>query len=105
MVQLRQVLPSVHEQFEHGNFVVQKSACIFSTMALDQAHEQMNEHIKGDGAVLGITDNLATMTRWTTAGPETAEIINEFKNSFGKTHNNSTQHHDHAGTIDSVQIC
>jgi len=46
MVQLRQVVPSVHEQFEHGNFVVHKSAHIFSTMALAQAHEQMNEHVK-----------------------------------------------------------
>ena len=89
------MVPSVHVQFEHGNFVMHKSARVFSTTALDQAHEQMNEHIKGDGAVLGITDNLAAMTRWTrSAGPETAQIIDEFKISFGKTRDNSTQHHD-----------
>ena len=94
MVQLHQVVPSVHVQFDHGNFVVQKSARVFSTTALDQAYEQMNEHMKGDGGVLGITDNLTAMTMWTTAGAETTQIINEFKISFGKTHKNSTQHHD-----------
>ena len=26
-------------------------------MALDQAYDQMNETIKGDGGVIGITDN------------------------------------------------
>ena len=70
-------------------------------MALDQAHEQMNEHIKGDGGVIGITDNPPAMIRWITGGPEIARIIDEFENSFGTTCKNSTQHHDQGPSTQS----
>lgn len=46
-------LPSEHpllwEEFEAGNFVAAKSHKRFSKMALDQAHEQLNAALKGDG--------------------------------------------------------
>ena len=56
MVQLKERVPSVYEEFNKGNFVVQKSTHVFSTMAMDQAHEQMNDLIKGDGGVIGTTE-------------------------------------------------
>ena len=59
MVQLKERVPSVYEEYNKGNFVVQKSTHVFSTMAMDQAHEQMNDLIKGDGGVIGITDNVS----------------------------------------------
>ena len=40
-----------------GNFEVQKSVHALLTVAMDQAHEQMNNKIKGDGGAIGITDN------------------------------------------------
>ena len=57
MTQLKETVPSVYEEFIKGNFVVQKSTHVFSTVAIYQAHEQMNDLLKGDGGVIGITDN------------------------------------------------
>ena len=61
MTQLKETVPLVYEKFNKGNFVVQKSTHGFSTMAMDQAHEQMNDLLKGDGGVIGITDNPLTL--------------------------------------------
>ena len=49
--------PSVYNKFKKGNFVVQRSVHSFSRMALDQSHEQLNKCIKGDGGVVGLTEN------------------------------------------------
>ena len=81
MVQLKERVPSVYEEFNKGNFVVQKSTHVFSTMAMDQAHEQMNDLIKGDGGVIGITANPSALIKWITAGPEISRIVDEFENS------------------------
>jgi len=39
MVQLEQKHPTIHREFLHGNFSVQKTDNIFSSIALDQNHE------------------------------------------------------------------
>ena len=58
MTQLKETVPLFYEEFNKGNFVVQKS-----TMAMCQAHEQMNDLLKGDGGVIGITDNPLTLIK------------------------------------------
>ena len=63
MPQLKETVSSVFEEFNKGNFVVQKSTNIFSTIAMDQAYEQMNDLLKGDGGVLGTTDNPSTLIK------------------------------------------
>ena len=40
-----------------GNFVIQKTARKFSGVAHDQVHEQLNAVVKGDGGIVGITEN------------------------------------------------
>ena len=50
---------------------------VFSTMAIDQAHEQMNEKIKEDGGIIGLTDNPTAL-----GGPEVARIVDEFEMSL-----------------------
>ena len=82
MVQLKDLNPSTYEEFQKGHFVVQKSDHAFSTMAIDQAYEQMNEKIKGDGGVIGLTDNPTALQRWIMGGPEVARIVDEFETSF-----------------------
>ena len=47
-----------------GNFVVRKSNHVFSTFAIDQCHEQLNVTIKGDGDVIGITQNASALIEW-----------------------------------------
>ena len=62
------LLHDVYNEFKNGKFVVQKLADVCFTIAMDQAHEQMNDNLKGDGGVIGITDNLNVLLRWITAG-------------------------------------
>ncbi len=61
---------TTHPQFLKGNFVTQKTRHKFSALAHDQVHEQLNAMVKGDGGVIGITENKAALTRWMVAGPE-----------------------------------
>lgn len=56
MVQLPKQNHSIYGDFSKGDFVVQKSSHVFSTMAIDQSRDQMNEKT-GDGGVIGLTEN------------------------------------------------
>ena len=49
---------------------MQKTGHVFSSMALDQNHEQLDEAIKGDGGAVGLTENPAALLRWMIAGPD-----------------------------------
>ena len=40
----------------NGKFMISKTLNAFSKMAIDQAHEQENERIKGDGGAVGLTE-------------------------------------------------
>ena len=61
-----------------GNFVTQKTTHKLSTLAYDQDHEQLNAMVKGDGGVIGITDNETALRRWMVAGPETVRLSTEY---------------------------
>jgi len=49
MMSLDQQHPDVAREFHKGNFVIHKS--------IDQAHEQNNVVIKGDGEAVGLTED------------------------------------------------
>ena len=53
--------PQVAKEFNEGNFTVRKTNRVFSAVAIDHAHEQINAHIKGDGGAVGLTDNLSAL--------------------------------------------
>ena len=55
-----------------------KTGRAFSAMAIDQAHEQNNAAVKGDGGAVGLTENPAALQRWMVSGPEMARVIEEF---------------------------
>ena len=40
---------SVQDEFQKGNFTITKSNRKFSSIAVDQAHEQTNKQLKGAG--------------------------------------------------------
>ena len=65
-------MPSVYEEFVKDD--------VFSTIAMDQAHEQMHDLIKGDGGIIGITVYPSALIQWITAGPEIARTIEDFEN-------------------------
>lgn len=64
--------------------MVRKSQHAFSAIALDQAHEQNNAMIKGDGGAIGLTTNPAALNRWIILGPKIARLIDEFQTSNEK---------------------
>ena len=53
--------PDVFQRFCNGSFVVHKTERVFSSIALDQAHEQVNSEVKGEGGAVGLTENPAAL--------------------------------------------
>ena len=51
--------PDVYAEFRNGSFVVHKTNRLFSSIALDHAHEQVNAVVKGEGGAVGLTENPA----------------------------------------------
>jgi len=94
MVSLKQLHPHVYAEFLKGNFVVKKSKRAFSALAIDQAHEQNNASVKGDGGAVGLTENPAALRRWMVCGPEMARLIHEFEESTEKRQDTDRRHHE-----------
>ena len=82
MSALQQTAPGVFLQFEKGLFTVHKSPRRFSAIAIDQAHEQNNGMVKGDGGAVGLTENPCALRRWMISGPEMARLVSEFEASM-----------------------
>ena len=72
---------------------MQRSVHSFSCMVLHQSHEQLNKCIKGDGGVLGLTEDPAALQRWMLAGPEISWVVDEFEESVDDN-NMATKHHE-----------
>ena len=75
---------------------MQKTTNTFSAIPLDQAHEKNNELIKGDGGIIGITENPGALLRWMVARPELARMVKEFETAIEEdnTHQTCTPHHE-----------
>uniref|UniRef100_UPI00358E9808 uncharacterized protein n=1 Tax=Myxine glutinosa TaxID=7769 RepID=UPI00358E9808 len=100
MVALPMKHPDVAREFRAGNFTVQKTKKVFSSIPIDQAHEQNNACIKGDGGAVGLTDNPSALQRWMIAGPEVARAREEFQD--GHQHwgrREDTRHHDQTPSV------
>ena len=67
--------PDVASEFHKGNCVIHKSRRDLSGMAIDQAHEQNNAVIKGDGGAIGLTEDPAALRRWMVACPEVSRLL------------------------------
>jgi len=78
MVSLESKHPGIYREFAKGNFTIRKSTRVFSNMAIDQAHEQSNAVVKGDGGAIGLTEDSAALRRWMVAGPEISRLVGEF---------------------------
>ena len=87
--------PQVAREFRSGNFVVHKSHREFSALAIDQAHEQANALIKGDGGVIGVTEDPSALRRWMVAGLEVSHLVAQYEGLSGaKDAKRSTIHHE-----------
>ena len=87
--------PCIAREFGAGNFTGRKTKNVFSSIPIEQAHEQNNALIKVDGGAVGLTDNPSALLRCMIAGPEVARAIEEFRD--GHQHwgrREDTRHHD-----------
>ena len=71
--------PSIYSEFHKGNFVVRRSTHPFSSMAMDQSHEQLNKSIKGEGGAVGLTEDPVALRRWMIAGSKLSRVVTEFE--------------------------
>lgn len=93
--------PDVYEHFMKGAFVVHKTAKLFSSIALDHAHEQENAIVKGDGGAVGLTENPAALRRWMIGGPELSRMVQEFEKSTFTFETQKLQHHEQKPGVQS----
>lgn len=76
-------------------WVISKTHNKFSSLPIDQVHEQNNKIVKGAGGVIGLTDNPVAFTRWMVAGPEQARLLSEFEGQFIEENNpDGSKHHE-----------
>ena len=71
--------PILKEFEEHRHWVIKKTTNRFSTIPIDQAHEQNNKIIKGCGGMVGLTENPSAFRKWMMSGPEQARLLGEFE--------------------------
>ena len=104
MAELSSKHPAIVKEFNDGKFVVHKTPRVFSDIAIDQAHEQNNALIKGDGGAVGLTDNRSALQRWMVAGPEVARVVKEFHNELHQCGGGrvSTDHHDQTPSVQAA---
>jgi hypothetical protein len=94
MLALQREHPEIYAEFDKGNFTVRKTDNKFSNIAIDQAHEQNNAIVKGDGGAIGLTEDPVALRRWMVAGPEISRLIDEFTGICGNVHEKNKKHHE-----------
>ena len=100
MMCLEKQHPDVAREFHQRNFVVHKSDRNFSAMAIDQAHEQNNAVIKGDGGAIGVTEDPSALRRWMVASPEISRLVANYETVSGtKDAKKSNRHHEQTETV------
>ena len=70
MAELQSKQPYIFKKFNDGKFVVHKTRQVLSSILIDQAREQNNALIRGDGRAVGLTNNTHALQHWMVAGPE-----------------------------------
>ena len=102
MAELPNKHPHVYKELTSGGkFTVQKTAKAFSSIPLDQ------ELIKGEGGVIGITENPNALLRWMVAGPELARMVAEFERVEEEHIANQTRnpHHEQSSASQKRFTC
>ena len=96
MIALETLHPIIYQEFSIGNFVVRKTENSFSSIAIDQAHEQNKSVVKVDGDAIDLTEDPSALMRWMVAGPEVSKLVEEYSSVSGISPNKKSKHHDEA---------
>lgn len=105
--------PDVAKKFREGKFTINKTGKDFSSIAIDHAHKQNNKLVKGDGGIIGLTENSSQLLRWMVAGPEIAGLVNDFQADMNAIHDinqeaTSRKHHEELPSVQNTfkeQVC
>ena len=89
---LSEKYPAVLAEFCAGKFAVYKTSNKFSTMAIDQCHEQNNAVIKESGGAVGLTNNLDALRNWMVEGPEFPRMAEQFDHCTLEEHRGDINH-------------
>ena len=77
-------------------WVISKSSNKFSSIPIDQAHEQNKVSVKGSGGAVGLTESPVAFRRWMVAGPEAARLLQYFESQLQGDPNvdEKNEHHE-----------
>ena len=76
---LKETNPDIFHEFEtNSNFVVSRTKNSFSSIGLDQCHEQLNKDIK-DGGMVGLTEDEERLRHWMICSPEISRAVSDFE--------------------------
>ena len=75
---LETAIPAIAAEFKNSNFEVNKTNRAFSLLPVDQAHEQNNNIVKGDGVAIDLTESSTQLLRWMVSGPEMSGTFCDF---------------------------
>ena len=96
---------SIHKEFEeHGNWVVLKTTHRFSSIHIEQTHEQNNDLLKRSGNAVGLTENPSAVKKWMIAGPEQARLLKVFDQEYISEDGNKQQHHEEVMSTHKIFI-
>ena len=73
---------------------MQKTCSPFSVIARDQAQEQCNAMVKGNGGAAGLISSLSALRRQVTAGPQIASLLKSFEHSMTSNSADCMDHHE-----------
>ena len=85
LLNLEYTCPNVFKEFCNGNFVISRTENSFSSIAIDQAHEQHNAVLKEVGSAVGLLSQYmdAALWRWEIADLEVVALLNEYEKCLG----------------------
>lgn len=66
------------EFINNGRWVIQKTSNLYSSIPVDQAHEQENKIVKECGGAIGLMESPVALRRWSLCGPELTRLMKEF---------------------------
>ena len=79
-------------------WVVQKIMYRFSSIPIDQAHEQENAKVKGNGGIVGLTESPSALKQWFISGPEKSRILSEYDKTLFEEVKEDFMHHEEGST-------
>ena len=85
---------SVLEQCNKAYFFVDKTDHPFSSMCIDQAHEQNIKVVKVDGGAIDILENESTFLKWVVSGPIRNDLLNKTDQDFPNPQKSRNNHED-----------